>query len=234
MHHEEGILWVKFIPGLNKLPVHFANAILIAVIIAVISLLARKNVKIETDEDVIPDDKLTFKNIVEFILEGVFFLGKDTLGEETKRFSMLLGTLTFFILFCNLSGLVPGFSPPTGNWNTTLAMALVTLVLYNYYGFKEHGAGYIRHFTGPVLPLAPLFFPLEVIGHMSRAASLSLRLFGNISGDHLVAAIIFSLIPLVTPIPFMFLGLFVSFIQTLVFVLLTIAYIQGATMHTEH
>ena len=232
--HEEGILWVKYIPGLNKLPVHFSNAILVAIIVAVVALLARKKVKVEKDEDIIPDDKLTFKNIVEFILEGVFFLGKDTLGEKTKRFSMLLGTLAFYILFCNLSGLIPGFAPPTANWNTTLAMALTTLVLYNYYGFKEHGVGYIRHFTGPMLPLAPLFFPLEIIGHLSRAASLSLRLFGNINGDHLVAGIIFSLVPLLVPLPFMFLGIFVCFIQTLVFTLLTVAYIQGAIMHMEH
>ncbi len=233
MHHE-GLLWVKLIPGLNRLPVHLSNAILVAIIVLAVSMVARKKVKIERDEDIIPDDRLTFKNIVEFILEGVFFLGRDTLGERTKRFTMLLGTLTFFILFCNLSGLVPGFSPPTSNWNTTLAMALTTLVLYNYYGFKEHGLGYIRHFTGPFLPLAPLFFPIEIIGHLSRAASLSLRLFGNISGDHLVGAIIFALVPILAPIPFMFLGLFVSFIQTLVFVLLTVAYIQGAIMHLEH
>ncbi len=233
MHHE-GLLWVKFIPGLNRLPVHLSNAILVAVIVAVISLLARRNIKVETDEDVIPDDSLTLKNLVEFILDGVFFLGRDTLGEKTKRFTMLLGTLTFYILFCNLSGLIPGFSPPTANWNTTLAMALTTLVLYNYYGIREHGFGYIKHFTGPFLPMAPLFFPIEVIGHMSRAASLSLRLFGNINGDHLVGAIIFALVPLLAPLPFMLLGLFVCFIQTLVFVLLAVAYIQGAIMHLEH
>jgi F-type H+-transporting ATPase subunit a len=104
----------------------------------------------------------------------------------------------------------------------------------HYYGLKEHGIKYLKQFVGPMWALAPLMIPVELIGHLARPLSLGLRLFGNITGDHLVTAIFFGLAPLLVPLPVMFLGLFVAFVQTFVFMLLSMAYFSGAVSHEEH
>ncbi len=131
-------------------------------------------------------------------------------------------------------GLIPGFLPPTDNLNTNVACSLTVFLFYNYHGFKAHGFGYIKHFMGPVIWLAPLMFVIEVISHLVRPASLSVRLFGNIAGDHLVLNIFSHFVPLGVPVVFMFLGLFVSFIQAFVFTLLSMVYISLATTKESH
>jgi F-type H+-transporting ATPase subunit a len=131
--------------------------------------------------------------------------------------------------------LIPGFVPPTDNINTNLAMSLTVFVYYHIMGVKAHGLkGYLKHFMGPILWLAPLIFVTEIIGHCVRPLSLSLRLFGNITGDHLVLGIFSNLVPVLVPVAFLALGLFVSFIQAFVFSLLSMIYINLATAHEEH
>ena len=94
-----------------------------------------------------------------------------------------------FILFANLIGLVPGFTAPTGNIGTTFGLGIVSFVAYNYYGFREHGVSYLKHFAGPVIWLAPLMAVVEVLSHVFRPVSLAIRLFGNMFADHLVLGI---------------------------------------------
>jgi len=126
-------------------------------------------------------------------------------------------------------GLIPGFFSPTANLNTTLSMALCTFVLTHIIGIKFHGAKYIKHFLGPVWWLAPLMLPIEIIGHVARIMSLSVRLFGNIFGKEMVLAILFALAGLyLAPLPILFLGILVSLIQALVFMLLSIMYFVGS------
>jgi len=168
------------------------------------------------------------------IVESLSGIIQDSMGPRGKEFILLVGTLALFILFNNLSGLVPGFLPATDNVNTTFACSLTVFVMTHYYGFKEHGIKYLKHFAGPFWWLAPLMIPIELIGHIARPLSLGLRLFGNITGDHLVTAIFFGLVPLLVPLPVMFLGLFVAFVQTFVFMLLSMAYFSGAISHEEH
>ncbi len=233
----------QVIPGLSSIAkdhslgphggTHVSNAILIVSIIFLIVILGTRRLK-HTEEGAIPDSTLTFKNFCELLVEGILKIMEDSLGHHARKFIYLIGSAAIFILFSNLSGLVPGFNPPTDNINTTAACGITVFLLYNYHGLKEHGLAYLKHFAGPFWWLAPLMIPIEIIGHLARPLSLSLRLFGNIMGDHLVTAIFIGLVPLFVPVPIMLLGLFVCFVQTFVFCLLSMAYISGAVEHGEH
>jgi F-type H+-transporting ATPase subunit a len=131
----------------------------------------------------------------------------------------------------NLTGLIPGFLPPTSHPSTNFAISITVFLFYNYEGVRENGVGYLKHFLGPVLFLAPMMVILELIQHIVRPASLGLRLLGNISGDHMVLGLFSDLTPLVLPVIFFGLGLFVSFIQAFVFTLLSTIYISMAIAH---
>ncbi len=235
MHHSPSITWVGLIPGLNELPVHVANAILIALIIVIMVLLGTRKIRNGNLEDlIIPEAKFSLQNLLETMVEAILKLISDTLGSDVARdFLFIIGASIFFILFSNLSGLIPGFTPPTDNLNTTAACALTVFFLTHYFGWKEHGVKYLKQFVGPFLWLSPLMIPIEIIGHLARPMSLSLRLFGNIMGDHLVAAIFFMLCPILVPVPIAFLGLFVAIVQTFVFTLLSLAYFEGAISHNH-
>ena len=212
---------------------HVFNGIVVSVILLIIVILGYRQLK-RTEDDIVPEPKLTFRNVVELLVESLSNIILDTMGPRGKEFVLIVGTLALFILFNNLSGLVPGFLPATDNVNTTFACSLTVFFMTHYYGFKEHGIKYLKQFVGPMWALAPLMIPIELIGHFARPLSLGLRLFGNITGDHLVTAIFFSLVPLLLPLVPMFLGLFVAFVQTFVFMLLSMAYFSGAISHEEH
>jgi F-type H+-transporting ATPase subunit a len=224
--------WAELFPVLKDQP-HVFNGIIVSVILLVIVILGYNQLK-RTEDDVVPEPKLTFRNLVEIMVEGLSKIVVDTMGPRGKEFVLIVGTLALFILFNNLSGLVPGFLPATDNVNTTFACSLTVFFMTHYYGFKEHGMKYLKQFVGPMWALAPLMIPVELIGHIARPLSLGLRLFGNITGDHLVTAIFFSLVPILIPLVPMFLGLFVAFVQTFVFMLLSMAYFSGAISHEEH
>jgi len=171
----------------------------------------------------------TKQNFVEIIVEGLENFMVEITGEEGRAFFPFIATLFLYILFSNLIGLVPGFFSPTANLNTTLSLAVCTFVLTHVIGFKFHGAKYLKHFVGPVWPLAPLMIIIELIGHFARVMSLSIRLFGNIFGKETILGILFALAGLyLAPLPILFLGILVSFIQAVVFILLSIVYFTGA------
>lgn len=232
MGHEV-FTWADLIPGLKGLPVHVSNAIIVSIILLIIVIIGYRQMKRSAD-DVVPEGRLTFRNLMEVIVEALSKVVMDTMGPRGKEFVLLIGTLALFILFNNLSGLVPGFLPSTDNVNTTFACSLTVFFMTHVYGFREHGIKYLKHFLGPIWWLSPLMLPIELIGHFARPLSLGLRLFGNITGDHLVTAIFFGLVPILVPVPAMFLGLFVAFVQTFVFMLLSMAYFSGAIAHEEH
>ncbi|MEJ2368529.1 MAG: F0F1 ATP synthase subunit A [Acidobacteriota bacterium] len=171
------------------------------------------------------------QQILELTVETVGKFLDDIIGKNGRNYMPIIGTFTILILVCNLSGQIPGFMPPTGSIMVTLALSLCSFVAYNWYGIRTHGFSYIKHFMGPVLWLAFLFLPIELVSHLARPMSLAIRLFGNIFGDHQVGGVFLHLVPVVVPVPFMLLGIFVAFVQTLVFVLLSIIYIAGAVEH---
>ncbi len=169
------------------------------------------------------------QNFFEVIVGGLENFMVEITGPEGRFFFPFIATIFLYILVCNLLGLVPGFYSPTANLNTTLSMAICTFFYTHIIGVKFHGVKYIKHFMGPVLWLAPLMFPIELIGHLARVMSLSIRLFGNIFGKEMVLSILFMLAGLyLAPLPILFLGILVSFIQALVFMLLAIMYFVGA------
>ncbi|MDP2646189.1 MAG: F0F1 ATP synthase subunit A [Desulfobacterales bacterium] len=177
---------------------------------------------------------LKAQNVFETVIEGLEEFMVDITGDEGRRFFPVLGTVFLYIFVCNLIGLIPGFFPPTASYNTTLACALTVFGATHYIGFKCHGAKYYKHFIGPVWWMAPLMLPIELIGHFSRVLSLSLRLFGNMSGHELVLAIFFALAgAFFAPLPIMAMGIFVSFVQAFVFFMLSIMYFAGAMEHAH-
>lgn len=213
---------------------HILGSILALIILVILSLIFRKS--ISSEESVLPDSKFSLTNIFEILgLDFLFALFEDIFGsrEKARKYYPILATSFFFILFANLLGIIPGFLPPTGNINTTLGFALVIFVMYNYYGIREHGAGYLKHFTGPVLFLAPLMVIIELVSHIVRPISLSLRLFMNITGDHMVLGVFTNLLHFVLPAAFIALGIFVSFLQAFIFTILSAIYIALAESHSH-
>jgi F-type H+-transporting ATPase subunit a len=160
-------------------------------------------------------------------------LAKDIIGPEGKQYVPILGTLGLFILTGNLMGLIPIFKSPTSSINVTFSCALTVFIYYNYQGLRRHGVAYLKHFAGPVLWLAPIMIPIEIIGQLARPVSLSFRLFGNIFGEDTIILILAGLVPFIVPLPMMCLAVFTSLIQTLVFLMLSSVYIAGAIAH-EH
>jgi F-type H+-transporting ATPase subunit a len=169
-----------------------------------------------------------FQNVMEVIIGGFDSLLTDTMGHEGRKFFPLIATLGLYILTSNLLGLIPGFESPTANLNTTVSLAIVVFVMTHAVGVKVHGLKYFKQFMGPVWWLTPLMMPIEIISHLSRPLSLSVRLFGNIMGEDIVLAVVLLLVPLLVPLPVFALMIFTSCIQTLVFMLLAMMYIAGA------
>ena len=174
------------------------------------------------------------QNVFEAVIEGLEEFMADITGEEGRRFFPVLGAAFLYIFVSNLIGLLPGFFPPTASYNTTLSCAVTVFFATHYIGIRCHGARYYKHFTGPVWWLAPLMLPIELISHFSRVLSLSLRLFGNMSGHEVVLAIFFGLAgAFFAPLPIMVMGIFVSFVQAFVFFMLSIMYFAGAMEHAH-
>ena len=169
------------------------------------------------------------QNFFEVLVGGFEDFAVDVMGEEGRPYYPLVATLFLYILTMNWMGLIPGMFSSTANINTPLSMALCVFVTTHLVGFKAHGVKYIKHFMGPVPAMAPLIFPLEVIGHLARVMSLTFRLFGNIMGEDLVLIILFYLAgAALAPLPMLGLAIFTSFVQAFIFSLLTMLYIAGS------
>ena len=213
-----------FAPG-PFVPDHVMLTWLVMLFLAVLSWRATRNLRS------VPAGA---QNVMEVAVEGIADFLEGIIGPKGRKYVWLMGTIALYILCGNLMGLIPGLSTPTSNWNTTLALAVIVFISYNAIGMIENGVGtYLKHFCGPIPWLAPLMVPIELIGHLARPVSLSIRLFGNMFGEHTVTAILLFLAWLVVPyliylgvvLP---LGLFVAVVQTIVFCMLVAVYIAGA------
>jgi F-type H+-transporting ATPase subunit a len=150
------------------------------------------------------------------------------------RYLAYFGTIFLFILFMNLIGVVPGFESPTMSPSVPLGCAAATFLYYNWMGIRENGIiKYLAHFVGPMPILAPLMIPIEIISHLARPLSLTIRLYANMYAGEQVTMAFLSLVPLVIPVAFMGLHIFVSLLQAYIFMLMTMMYVAGATAH-EH
>jgi F-type H+-transporting ATPase subunit a len=247
--------WFHLLPGVKNLETSLAGALgrtwvdhepveslahvimtlFVMALLVVVAMRYRGQLRAAGDGGVVPETRVNARSFIEIVSEAALGMMSGIMGREAARFFLpLIGTFALFILTANLLGLVPGFLPATDSWNTTLALGFVTFIVTHIYGIKTHGAGhYFKHFLGPVWWLAPLMFPIEIISHIARPLSLSLRLMGNMFGDHTVLAIFLGLVPFVVPLPIMLLGVLVCIVQTLVFCLLSVVYIGLAIERTE-
>src|SRR5688500_5479231 len=163
-------------------------------------------------------------------VEGIRNLLLDNVGPHGIKYFPVIATFGVLILISNLMGLVPGLMSPTASTSVTFALGLSSFVYYNAIGIKENGLlGHLRHFAGPMLALAPLMFPIELISNLVRPMSLGIRLFGNLFGDEQILGTISNLAwwtKWLIPVLIMPLSVFVAFMQTFIFVLLSILYIS--------
>jgi len=239
------------LPGI---PDHVTYTWVVMVILAGVAFAASRNVQL------VPRG---LQNFLEVVLEQFLQMIDDVMGVEGRRYLPLLATLGLFIVTANLISLVPGMGGPTSNLNTNAACALVVFVAYHWIGVRKQGAlKYLAHFAGPVpLALKPLMFVIEIISHLARPLSLTLRLFGNMVGGHILLAVIFLLmgldgligwalsgsaagaivggiggaVTIVFTVGFLYpLKILVAFLQAFIFVMLTMLYISGAIEESEH
>jgi F-type H+-transporting ATPase subunit a len=237
------------LPGI---PDHVTYTWLVMIILAGVAFMASRRVQL------VPRG---VQNVMEVVLEQFQGMIDDVMGPEGRPYLPLIATLGLFIFAANLLSLVPGFAGPTTNLNTTAACAIVVFLAYHAIGIHKQGfVTYLKHFMGPVVWLAPLMFPIELISHLARPLSLTLRLFGNMVGGHILLAVIFflmgldgligwalsgsaagavvggvsGLIAIAFTVGFLYpLKLLVSFLQAFIFVMLTMLYIAGAIEHAE-
>lgn len=232
MHEFNLIIWLGHTLGLEKYineeTSSIVGSIIVFVIIVIMSLFVRWKLT-NPEKHMVPDKKVGLINIAEVFAEAGLDVLRGVLGEKADKFFPLIGSLFIYILLCNLLGFIPGMVAPTTSINTNLSCALIVFLYYNYIGIKERGFfGYFKHFLGPVIWIAPLFFFVELVSHLVRPITLSIRLYGNMTGDHIVLGIFTGLAPVLVPIFFIVLGVFVAFVQAFVFAILSTVYIALA------
>ncbi len=214
---------------------HVFGALLVLGFVIIGGLAYRSAVAPGGEAAIVPPARFGLRNLFEMFTDAVVNIAEGVMGpKNARKYLPVIGTLAVFIFFSNTLALIPGFIPPTATLKTNLALAISVFVLTHFFGVREHGVKYFKHFLGPIPLLAPLMLPIELVSHIARPVSLSLRLLGNIAADHKVVSAFFVLVPLLLPVPFLILGVLVAIVQTLVFCLLTMVYIQGAVAHEEH
>jgi F-type H+-transporting ATPase subunit a len=173
------------------------------------------------------------QHVFEMTYDFVHASAEEVVGHDGPRYVAFFGTIFLFILFMNLIGLIPGFDSPTMFPMVPLGMAVSTFLFYHFTGLRAHGAGYIKQFLGPMIWLAPLMLPIEIISHFARPLSLTVRLFANMFAGEQVYITFITLTKVLIPVIFIGLHLFVSFLQAYIFMLLAMVYVGGAVSH-EH
>ncbi len=221
---------LKSAPGSHLIPDYLVMSLLIVGAFLVLGLLIRSRLSV--------DNPGRAQIVLEDLVLAVVRMLEDFIGPSGRAYLPLVGALGAFILVGDYLGLLPGFMAPTSNYHVTLACAITAWVYYHWQGIRAQGVGaYAKHFVMPPgVPVAMgvAMFPIEVISHMARILSLSVRLFGNIFGEELVIMILGLIIPYFIPVPMMLLGLITGALQAYIFVLLTIIYLQGAVALADH
>lgn len=218
---------------------HVVGSLFVLLVLTAIAIVAHRGIE-DTQAAVVPEERLSIRTFVELFVETCLSMMSGIMGPKAARhFLPLIGTCAFVILFSNVMGLIPGFTPPTDTLSTTVALASIIFVATHVYGLKENGLDHVKHLFGPIrawyaLPLMALMFVIECISHLARPLSLSLRLMANMFADHLVLGVFLGLVPFLVPVPVMLLGTLVVVVQTLVFCILSTVYIGLAIQHDDH
>ncbi len=211
-------------------PDHIVFSALICLIVLVVGLIVRSRLSVENPGKL----QIILEDVVSFFVSTL----EANMGHKGRQFLALPGALFVFIWLGNMMGQIPGLGAPTSNVNVPFACAITLWLYYHYQGIRAQGPiNYFKHFAimpGVPILMAPIIFAIEIISHLSRVLSLTLRLFGNVFGEHLVVLIIASIIPFIAPLPIQFLGLIVGTLQAFIFLVLGSIYLSAAVVVDEH
>ena len=226
------------VPFLNRLGIHVSHPnaplrdntltleLLVMLLLLAFFVIARLTLNAEKPG--------TVQHLAEIIDEFVSNQGEAIIGHGYEPHVAFATTVLLFIVLCNCWGLLPGIETPTANPVVPLGVALLTFLYYNWNGVRAQGLwGYIKHFAGPIWWVAPLLFPIEIISHLARIMSLTIRLYANMFASDLLTLVFFSMVPLGIPVIFLGLHFGVALIQAYVFMLLTLIYLSQAVA-VEH
>ncbi len=233
LEHATGVSWV------------LQAAALAALLLVAAAWAVRRRLATAGDA-LLPDEGFSLRNLFEVGVEALSSIARQAIGPEYRRYFSVAGAIFFFVLISNLMGLIPAVGGATSDVNTTTAWAVISFLVYNAVGIREHGLKYVYQFMGPSLftlhlgghhfhvrALTPLFLPLEIVLHIARILTLSVRLLANMFADHAVVGAFLKLAPLGIPAIFLGLGVLVAFLQAFVFSLLTMVYI-GLALQEAH
>jgi F-type H+-transporting ATPase subunit a len=205
---------------------HIVMQLLVAAIIVVLFAILKPKLSV--------DKPGKLQQTFELIYDFVHGQSEDMVGHDGHKHIVLFGTLFVFILLCNLIGIIPGFESPTQVHYVPAGCAIIAFLYYNFVGIRKNGPiKYLKHFAGPIWWMAPLMFIIEIISHLARPLSLTIRLFANMYAGEQVTLVFLSLTYFIAPALFMGLHVFVSLLQAYIFMLLTMMYVGGAVAE-EH
>ncbi len=234
--------WLELIPAVTyygdkpgEVATHVATMGAAGIFLCAAAIVGRAALG-QGESAITPASRFSIKGFFEGLTEFIIGLSETVMGERGLKYAPLFAPIFFFILINNLVGLLPGMTPATEKMSTTLALGLFSFFVFHYYGIKENGVSYIKHFT--VLPLKPAFLILiplmlliELISSLLRPLTLGLRLQANMMGDHMILSTFYDLIPWLVPVFVYVIGVFVCFMQAFIFTLLSIIYVAMATAH---
>jgi F-type H+-transporting ATPase subunit a len=245
--HLHGFAWVKPADAAHPIPNYIAMEVMVILVILIGAILLRRRLSVENPGK--------FQHAMEVVVEFTRDMNQEIIGHHSERYIGMIATLGIFILVCNLWGLVPSLATPTARIEVTLGCAVAAFLFYNFHGIRHHGVvGYLKHFCGPMMAIAVIMFPIEVISNFGRLLSLSVRLMANMMVGNVLDRVFGELIPGVfhallgqnfigqvlpgvmsalAPVVFMALHIFVSLLQAYIFMLLPAIYISMAVSE-EH
>jgi F-type H+-transporting ATPase subunit a len=207
----------------------FAMELLVSGFLLTLFLLVRSRLSVESPGGL----QHTFESLEGFVSSQ----SREIIGHHNEPYTAFFAILFVFVLICNLIGVIPGLESPTGVPTVPLGCAICAFFYYHTQGFKHAGPKYLLHFFGPPMEgmplvarilLAALMLPIELVSHLARLLSLTVRLWANIFAGDLVTLVFFSMIPIGIPVIFLSLHIGVAFLQAYVFMLLSIIYVSGA------
>jgi F-type H+-transporting ATPase subunit a len=205
----------------HPIPNYVAMEVLVILLILIGAFALRRRLSV--------DNPGKFQQTMEVVVEFVRSMTEEIIGHDGRRYVAMIGTLGIFVALCNLLGLVPTLQTPTAKIQATLGCAVAAFLYYNFQGFRQHGVvGYLKHLCGPMLAIAIIMFPIEVVGNVGRLLSLSVRLYANMMVEDLLEQVFGGLIPIAVPSIFDALHIFVSVLQAYIFMLLPAVYISMA------
>jgi F-type H+-transporting ATPase subunit a len=210
----------------HPIPNYIAMELVVVVLLLFGALWLRSRLSVENPG--------TFQQAMELVVQFTQNMADETIGHGGRRYVALLGTLGLFVALCNMLGLIPLFTTPTAHIQVTLGLAVAAFLYYNFQGVRELGPmGYLKHLCGPMVALALIMFPIEIISNVGRMLSLSVRLYANMQVGDLLEKVFGGLVPVVVPVIFAGLHIFVSILQAYIFMLLPAVYI-GMAVSEEH